>query len=110
MVAVRKTRGGVLLVEEREWFARLVAQGVSNAEACRIVGINRKTGIRWRYGRTIRNTAGEAVHYLPVRVHSAYGASSSISVTGRVSMAKWRYPVLARYKEPGRDDGSDGLG
>ena len=68
MVAVRKTRGGVLLVEEREWFARLVAQGVSNAEACRIVGINRKTGIRWRYGRTIRNTAGEAVHCLPVRV------------------------------------------
>ncbi|MEB3072075.1 IS30 family transposase [[Mycobacterium] vasticus] len=68
MVAVRKTRGGVLLVEEREWFARLVAQGVSNAEACRIVGINRKTGIRWRYGRTIRNTAGEAVHYRPVRV------------------------------------------
>ena len=68
MVTVRKTRGGVLLVEEREWFARLVAQGVSNAEACRIVGINRKTGIRWRYGRTIRNTAGEAVHYLPVRV------------------------------------------
>ena len=44
MVAVRKTRGGVLLVEEREWFARLVAQGVNNAEACRIVGINRKTG------------------------------------------------------------------
>jgi transposase, IS30 family len=68
VVAVRKTRGGVLLVEEREWFARLVAQGVSNAEACRMVGINRKTGIRWRYGRTIRNTAGEAVHYLPVRV------------------------------------------
>ena len=50
MVAVRKTRGGVLLVEEREWFARLIAQGVSNAEACRIVGINRKTGIRWRTG------------------------------------------------------------
>ena len=68
MAAVRKTRGGVLLVDEREWFARLLAQGVSNAEACRIVGIHRKTGIRWRYGRTIRNIAGEAVHYLPVRV------------------------------------------
>jgi IS30 family transposase len=68
VVAVRKARGGVLLVEERERFARLVAQGVSNAEACRIVGINRKTGIRWRNGRTIRNTAGEAVHYLPVRL------------------------------------------
>jgi hypothetical protein len=44
VVAVRKTRGGVMLVEERERFARLVAQGVSNAESCRIVGINRRRG------------------------------------------------------------------
>ncbi|MFL5860363.1 MAG: helix-turn-helix domain-containing protein [Solirubrobacteraceae bacterium] len=27
---------------------RLIAQGVNNSEACRIVGINRKTGNRWR--------------------------------------------------------------
>nr|WP_225930494.1 helix-turn-helix domain-containing protein [Streptomyces koyangensis] len=26
-------------------------QGVSNTEACRLVGINRRTGKRWRYGR-----------------------------------------------------------
>jgi hypothetical protein len=37
--------------------------GVSNSEACRVVGINRRTGTRWRYGRTILNTAGEPVHY-----------------------------------------------
>lgn len=83
MVAVRKTRGGVMLVEERERFARLVAQGVSNAEACRIVGINRKAGIRWRYGRTIRNIAGEAVALSAGETHSAQSAASSIFVAGR---------------------------
>jgi len=57
--AVHKTRRGVMWVEKQEWFTRLITQGVSNAEACRMVGINRKTGTRWRYGRTIRNTAGE---------------------------------------------------
>jgi IS30 family transposase len=46
----------------------LIAQGVSNAEACRRVGINRRTGTRWRFGRTILNTAGEAVQYPPVHV------------------------------------------
>ncbi|UQX10345.1 CBS domain-containing protein [Candidatus Mycobacterium methanotrophicum] len=59
----RKTRHGKMLVEKQEWFVRLIAQGVSNAQACRIVGINRRTGTRWRYGRTILNKAGEQVHY-----------------------------------------------
>ena len=68
MGAVRQTRRGVMLVEKQEWFARVIAQGVGNSEACRIVGINRRTGTRWRYGRTILNTAGEAVHYPPVRL------------------------------------------
>jgi transposase, IS30 family len=56
-----------MLVEEQKWFGRLIMQGVRNSEACRIVGINRRTGTRWLYGRTIRNTAGEPVHYPPVR-------------------------------------------
>ena len=59
----RKTRRGVMIVEKQEWFVRLIAQGVSNSAACRIVGINRRTGTRWRYGRTILNTAGVSVHY-----------------------------------------------
>jgi IS30 family transposase len=66
--AVRANRRGVMLVEKQEWFGRLIALGVSNSEACRIVGINRRTGTRWQYGRTILNTAGEAVHYPPVRL------------------------------------------
>src|SRR3954469_5284674 len=40
-------------VEKQQQFVRLIAQGVSNSEACRIVGIHRKTGTRWRYGRTV---------------------------------------------------------
>ncbi|MGH3968867.1 MAG: IS30 family transposase, partial [Mycobacterium sp.] len=73
MGAERKTRprgrpSGGMLVEEQEWFGRLIAQGVGPSEACRIVGINRRTGTRWRYGRTIRNSAGETVHYPPVRL------------------------------------------
>jgi transposase, IS30 family len=64
--AGRKTRRGSMVVEKQERFVGLIRQGVSNSEACRIVGINRKTGTRWRYGRTIRNKAGEPVHYPPV--------------------------------------------
>ena len=66
MGAGRKTRHGEMVVEKQERFVRLIAQGVSNSQACRIVGINRRTGTRWRYGRTIRNKAGEPVHYPPV--------------------------------------------
>jgi transposase, IS30 family len=66
MGAKRKTRRGKMLVEKQEWFVRLIAQGVGPSEACRIVGINRRTGTRWRYGRTILNRAGERVHYPPV--------------------------------------------
>jgi IS30 family transposase len=60
----RPSRG---LTEKQDRFVRLIAQGVSNAEACRTVGINRRTGTRWRFGRTVLNTAGEAVQYPPVR-------------------------------------------
>lgn len=88
MGAVRKSRRGAMLVEKQEWFARVIAQGMSNAAACRIVGINRRTGTRWRYGRTILNTAGQAVHYPPVRLtaptapHPRY-----LSLTERTTIA-----------------------
>lgn len=51
---------------KREWFARLIARGVPNAEACRIVGINRRTGTRWRHGREITSISGRRLHYPPV--------------------------------------------
>jgi transposase, IS30 family len=59
-------RGVAPQVETREKFARLIAQGVSNRRACQIVGIARKTGTRWRLGRTIRLPDGRKRHYPPV--------------------------------------------
>lgn len=63
----RGSQGGPQL-EKQQRYAQLLAQGVSNAQACRIVGIDRRTGTRWKYGRTVLNTAGEPVHYQPVRI------------------------------------------
>ncbi len=51
---------------KREQFARLIARGTSNAEACRIVGVNPRTGKRWRHGRTITSSSGAKLHYPPV--------------------------------------------
>ncbi len=39
---------------------------MSNSAACRAVGINRRTGTRWRYGRDIPATGGRTLHYPPV--------------------------------------------
>ncbi|MGO9955075.1 MAG: IS30 family transposase [Solirubrobacteraceae bacterium] len=66
----RTPRGGVQ-AEKQEQYVRLIAHGVNNAEACRIVGINRKTGNRWRYGRQVCNSAGVLVHYAPVKITEA---------------------------------------
>ncbi|MPY79744.1 MAG: helix-turn-helix domain-containing protein [Actinophytocola sp.] len=51
---------------KREEYARLIARGVNNSEACRIVGINRKTGKRWRHGRVVTTRDGRKRHYPPV--------------------------------------------
>ncbi|MGZ6575965.1 MAG: helix-turn-helix domain-containing protein, partial [Solirubrobacteraceae bacterium] len=64
----RRTPVGGVEAEKQQRYAQLIAQGVSNAQACRLVGINRKTGTRWRYGRSVRNSAGVLVHYPPVKI------------------------------------------
>jgi transposase, IS30 family len=46
-----KPQGRKKLTREREAYSRLMQQGVSNREACRIVGIDRRTGQKWRNGR-----------------------------------------------------------
>jgi IS30 family transposase len=62
----RKRAGGQ--VEKQQRYGQLIAQGLTNSEACRRVGIDRKTGNRWRYGRKVRNSAGEPVIYPPVKI------------------------------------------
>ncbi len=79
---------GVALTEKREWFVRLIAHGLGNSEACRIVGINRRTGTRWRFGRDILNTAGEPVHYPPVTTSPTVERSPRyLSVDERTTIA-----------------------
>jgi IS30 family transposase len=60
----------------REQYGALIAKGVGNAEACRIVGINPRTGKRWRHGRRIISSGGRVLHYAPV-VGAAHGREIS---------------------------------
>ncbi len=67
----KRVAAGGVLAEKQERYVRLISQVVGNSEACRLVGINRKTGNRWRYGRSVRNSAGELVQYPPVTITPA---------------------------------------
>ena len=53
-----KGSGALPMVETRAKYAQLMRQGISNAEACRTLKINRRTGMRWRHGRTVTNAQG----------------------------------------------------
>ncbi len=82
---------GVALTEKRAQFVALIRQGVGNSEACALVGVNRKTGTRWRYGRIIRNTVGEPVHYPAVMIKPASPRSSRyLSLDERTEIADLR--------------------
>ena len=80
---------GVALTEKRDRFVRLIGQGVSNSEACRIVGVNRRTGTRWRFGRSILNTAGKVVHYPAVTMSTTTAERSPryLSIDERSTIA-----------------------
>ena len=65
-MAGRGRPGRAPQVEKRGQFARLIARGFTNGEACRIVGISRRTGKRWRHGRSITAGDGRKLHYAPV--------------------------------------------
>ena len=73
----RNRVGGALpRVEARSKYARLMRQGISNAEACRILNINRRTGMRWRHGRTIKNAQGGETTYAPISLKAPPTISS----------------------------------
>ncbi|MBN9748012.1 IS30 family transposase [Amycolatopsis sp. A1MSW2902] len=50
----RAPRGRVRLAAERRRYFDLVAEGVGTVEACRRVGVDRRTGHYWRHGRPSR--------------------------------------------------------
>jgi transposase, IS30 family len=96
---------------KRERFAALIAQGVRYGEACRIVGINRRTGKRWRHGRTITSSSGRRLHYPPVVavVQKREISSRFLSEDERVLIADRRRAgegVRAIARELGRSPGT----
>jgi IS30 family transposase len=56
---------GKPLTAQRGLYLRLMKQGFSSAEACRQVGINIRTGKRWRFGRRMR-VGGREYIYSPI--------------------------------------------
>ena len=58
--------GAEPLVEQRARYLRLMQQGWTNADACREVGVHRRTGGRWRNGRVVKVPGGEARIYPPI--------------------------------------------
>ncbi|MCX5198057.1 IS30 family transposase [Streptomyces sp. NBC_00249] len=71
----RKPQGAKKLSAERAAYSQLMRQGLNNKEACRIVGINPKTGRRWRNGRNPSggNKAASPIHaVVPPPVSSRY--------------------------------------
>jgi len=67
--------GSLPLVDKRDRYLRLMAQGITNAEACRLVGVGRGTGVRWRYGRTVTDVQGRVRAYAPI--------SASVTISPR---------------------------
>ncbi len=61
-----KKRGVLPQTAKRDHYLALMKQGIGNSAACRAVGINRRTGSRWRYGRTIMNRVGQPLTYPPI--------------------------------------------
>jgi hypothetical protein len=59
----RKSPGAQPLTSQRDQDRALMREGMSNAAASRIVGVNRKTAHRWRYGRSVTTRTGEVGTY-----------------------------------------------
>ncbi|WP_372027972.1 IS30 family transposase (plasmid) [Rhodococcus sp. NyZ502] len=73
------------LRNERAAYLQLMKQGLSNNEACRIVGINPKTGRRWRNGR---NASGVSAAAPPIdSVVPLAGPSRYLVASDRVHIA-----------------------
>ncbi|GAA4025304.1 hypothetical protein GCM10022232_83440 [Streptomyces plumbiresistens] len=86
----RTPQGTRKLSREREAYSRLMAHGFSNREACRIIGIDRRTGQKWRNGRRPTGTQRKALAPL--------GAVSTPSGTSRYLCEAERIHIADRLR------------
>ncbi|MEU3993863.1 IS30 family transposase [Streptomyces platensis] len=80
-----QAQGRKALVRERAEYFRLMGQGFNNSDACRIVGINRRTGKRWRHGR--RATGSEKAAPPVRRPGTSDGPSRYLREAERIHIA-----------------------
>ena len=72
---------------KRTLYIRLMKQGETNASACRIVGINIKTGHRWLHGRTDTSPDGREKTYPSIMLPSRAISDRFLSEQDRVAIA-----------------------
>ncbi len=72
---------------KRTLYIRLMKQGESNLAACRILGINRKTGHRWLHGRTDTTADGRVKTYPSIMLPSRTISARFLSEAERVAIA-----------------------
>ena len=79
----RRTPAGGVQAEKQLRYVRLIAQGVNNSEACRLVGINRngQQVALWAVGAQHRR--GARAHYPPVKIIARKDAQSAVLVRAR---------------------------
>ncbi|MEU9337526.1 IS30 family transposase [Streptomyces sp. NPDC048290] len=83
---IRTAQGRKKLDRERAEYFRLMDQGVSSREACRIVGINRRTGKRWRNGtNATKKRPAQPAHR--VRAERVFSASRHLTLEERLYIA-----------------------
>jgi transposase, IS30 family len=62
----RKSRGAPPKNAARAHYDQLMKQGMGNSEACRIVGISRSSGTRWRHGHSVVLKSGDIKRIAPI--------------------------------------------
>ena len=99
--------GALPLTDKRDLYIRLMTQGMSNSEACRILGVNRRTGTRWRYGRSIMNRAGLLRVYPSITRPARPVAARFLSESERIrAVGQYRSRASARSHSADPDVGA----
>ena len=83
----RRSPGAQPLTSKREQYVALMRQGMSNAAASRVVGVNRKTGHRWRHGRIVTTRRGETRTYAAIAGPAQPISARYLAEAERISIA-----------------------
>jgi len=82
-----KSPGAQPLTSQHDQYRALMREGMGNAAASRIVGVNRKAGHRWRYGRSVTTRTGEVRTYPAITPASDPVSVRYLSEAERISIA-----------------------